>query len=417
MKNLTNFWAEVDEQGRLILPAEVVNRFGLETGAQVFVEEEANHLRLHRSLSHLARIYIEPTDRCNLNCAMCIRQSWQESMGMMAKDTFEHLLAGIRALPAPPSVCFSGFGEPLAHPDIVEMVSGVKSFSQNVELITNGMLLTQALSSQLLEAGLDMLWVSLDSANPDVFADVRLGANLADIFQNIRRFSQARNQLGRPEVKIGIAFVAMKRNIAELPQLLRMSGQLGASRFIVTNVLPYTPEYCNEVLYARTLNDIAYYPSSYAPQLEMPRIDLNEATHNPLYQVMRTGCAVTTYGDKPGRGTNSCPFIARGSTAIAWDGGVSPCLSLLHTHTSYLNKRERHSKRYVIGNVNAIDLGILWNSTQYMSFRERVQTFDFSPCTVCGGCDMSLANEEDCFGNTFPTCGGCLWAQGVIQCP
>jgi hypothetical protein len=30
---------------------------------------------------------------------------------------------------------------------------------------------------------------------------------------------------------------------------------------------------------------------------------------------------------------------------------------------------------------------------------------------------MSEANEEDCFGNGFPTCGGCLWAQGVLQCP
>jgi hypothetical protein len=27
------------------------------------------------------------------------------------------------------------------------------------------------------------------------------------------------------------------------------------------------------------------------------------------------------------------------------------------------------------------------------------------------------SNEEDCYGNTFPVCGGCLWAQGVIQCP
>jgi len=26
-------------------------------------------------------------------------------------------------------------------------------------------------------------------------------------------------------------------------------------------------------------------------------------------------------------------------------------------------------------------------------------------------------NLEDCFGNSAPTCGGCLWAQGLIQCP
>jgi hypothetical protein len=33
------------------------------------------------------------------------------------------------------------------------------------------------------------------------------------------------------------------------------------------------------------------------------------------------------------------------------------------------------------------------------------------------GCNLSETNEEACFGNPFPTCGGCLWAQGVIQCP
>jgi hypothetical protein len=46
-----------------------------------------------------------------------------------------------------------------------------------------------------------------------------------------------------------------------------------------------------------------------------------------------------------------------------------------------------------------------------------VQRFDFSPCAYCGGCDLSKGNETDCIGNTFPTCGGCLWAQGIVQCP
>jgi hypothetical protein len=30
---------------------------------------------------------------------------------------------------------------------------------------------------------------------------------------------------------------------------------------------------------------------------------------------------------------------------------------------------------------------------------------------------LAEANLEDCLGNTAPACGGCLWAQGVIQCP
>lgn len=417
MKALVNSWAQVDEQGRLVLPTELSERLGLKPGVRVFLEEETNHVRLSRSLAQLARVYIEPTNQCNLNCAMCIRHAWHEPIKMMSKDTFKSLVAGLQVLAQPPTVCFSGFGEPLSHPDIVAMVSRVKSVSQSVEVITNGTLLSEKMSYQLIEAGLDMLWVSLDSANPENFSDVRWGGDLPAILQNIHTFRQTRNRLSRHEVKIGIAFVAMKRNIAELPQLLRMSSQLGISRYMVTNVLPYSRQFCDEVLYARALNDIAYYPSSVAPHLEMPRIDMNEVTHAPLYQVSRTGCAVTYYSDKPGRGTNSCPFISRGATAIASDGGISPCLSLLHTHTSYLNKRERLSKRYVLGNVKNSALIAVWDSPEYQNFRERVKAFDFSPCTVCGGCDMSLTNEEDCFGNTFPTCGGCLWAQGVIQCP
>ena len=32
-------------------------------------------------------------------------------------------------------------------------------------------------------------------------------------------------------------------------------------------------------------------------------------------------------------------------------------------------------------------------------------------------CDMFGENKEDCIGNTHPTCGGCLWAEGVLSCP
>jgi hypothetical protein len=59
----------------------------------------------------------------------------------------------------------------------------------------------------------------------------------------------------------------------------------------------------------------------------------------------------------------------------------------------------------------------LWNDPDYVTYRQKVQSFAFAPCTFCGGCDLSEANEEDCLGNGFPACGGCLWSQGVIHCP
>ena len=59
----------------------------------------------------------------------------------------------------------------------------------------------------------------------------------------------------------------------------------------------------------------------------------------------------------------------------------------------------------------------LWLDPDYLHYRERVHSFAFAPCTACGGCELLETNEEDCLGNTFPSCGCCLWAQGLIQCP
>jgi len=81
-------------------------------------------------------------------------------------------------------------------------------------------------------------------------------------------------------------------------------------------------------------------------------------------------------------------------TAIGWDGSLSPCLPLLHSHTSYVNERERFSRRYVVGNVNERKLHELWNEPDYLAFRERVQKFDFAPCTICGGCHLRKINER-----------------------
>ena len=59
---------------------------------------------------------------------------------------------------------------------------------------------------------------------------------------------------------------------------------------------------------------------------------------------------------------------------------------------------ERYSKQYVIGNITDSNLRDIWHSLEYTAFRQKVQEFDFSPCTVCGGCDLSESNEEDCYG-------------------
>jgi len=407
----------VDAEGRLIVPPEVAQRLGFAPGATVHAELDGATLQIRQTIHRLAKVYIEPTSHCNLACRTCIRNVWDEPMGHMSGNTFAQIMKGIREFPLPQTVFFGGFGEPLFHPGIVEMVSQAKARGASVELITNGTLLDETRSRLLIAAGLDVLWVSLDGATPESYTDVRLGAALPDVLQNVDRFRAMRPTAQLPSPEIGIVFVAMERNYHDLPELLRLARKLGATRFMVSNVLPHTPEMRGEVLYRYAMNNDTYFPSPHQAELVMPKMDADRLASQALYEAICGNWNLNFIGSSSRLVSDRCPFIEAGATAVGWDGGVSPCLPLLHSNHSYLNGLDRLARRYIVGNVNDRGLAELWQAPEYVAFRARVQAFDFAPCTICDGCPLSETNEEDCYGNGFPTCGGCLWAQGLVQCP
>ncbi len=417
MNSKPTLWGEVDEQGRLVFPPEMAAQFGLRPGAKFRLENGGNRLQMHRPVTQLTKVYIEPTDQCNIACRTCIRNGWDESLGRMTEETFDSILEGMQQLSPMPTVFFGGLGEPLFHQQTVAWIARAKAIGAQVELITNGTMLTEKRSRQLIESGLDVIWVSIDGATPESYADVRLGAQLPKVVENLSRFRKMRPGGHYPRPEIGIAFVAMARNIDDLPEVLRLGRSLGAKYFSVSNVLPYTANMQPEMLYTRTLRDVTYMSSPTHAKLSLPRIDINEKTRDAFLQALQSGYNVNFAGNSLGGATDVCNFIESGTMSIGWDGGVSPCWPLMHTHTSYLHGKPHVSRRHVVGNVNEQSLPDIWLDDEYLAYRQKVQSFGFAPCTFCGGCEMSEANEEDCFGNEFPACGGCLWAQGVIQCP
>jgi len=414
----TTAWAEVDEHGRLVLPPEVTQQYGLLPGAKVRLDEGHNFVRMHRPVTHLTKVYIEPTVACNLDCITCFRNAWDQPIGRMTEETFERIFAGLKELSPIPSVYFGGIGEPLFHQKTIEWIRRIKGLGVKVELITNGTILNEKKAGQLIDAGLDVLWVSLDGATSDSFADIRMGAELPVIIDNLKRLFKMRKGGHFPKPEIGVAFVAMKRNIADLPKLIKLGHTFGARYYSVSNVQPATPEMQDDRLYLRTMRNIAYLPSPVLPKLSLPKIDFNEDTQAALTEAFNSGCNVSFAGNNWGGANDVCNFVESGTMSVAWTGDVSPCWPLMHTHVSYLHGKPRLSKKHVIGNVGEQSLDDIWCNPEYVAYRERLHNFVFAPCTFCGGCDLSESNAEDCLGNDIaPVCGGCLWAQGIIQCP
>ena len=134
---------EMDDQGRLVLPSEFVARYKLKPGTRICLEDNGNGLIMQPKFSIPAKVYVEPTNRCNLECRTCMRNVWEESTGEMSGSTFARIIEGLQAFSPVPRVFFGGLGEPLVHPNIIEMVAQAKGLGEPVKLITNGTLLSQ----------------------------------------------------------------------------------------------------------------------------------------------------------------------------------------------------------------------------------------------------------------------------------
>jgi MoaA/NifB/PqqE/SkfB family radical SAM enzyme len=173
----------------------------------------------------------------------------------------------------------------------------------------------------------------------------------------------------------------------------------------------------DQILYRRALKDIAFLESSWLPSMSLPRMEVGERSAGVLATALGSNRRVSLGDVSLSVSSDRCPFVDRAAAAVAWDGRFSPCLPLLYDQRSYLHGRPRSTQHYVVGNVNERSLADLWDDPEHLAFRNRVSAFRFSPCAACGGCENSASNVQDCSGNTFPTCGGCLWAQGIIRCP
>lgn len=263
------------------------------------------------------------------------------------------------------------------------MIAELKGINVKVELITNGILLNNKVSKRIIELGLDRLWVSIDGASPESYLDIRLGSNLPLILANLKELQRLKDLSSSILPKLGIAFVALKHNISDLPEVLNIGIDLGADKFSISNVLPYTPELNEQILYDDFIG--ASYTIPKIPNNMLPPMDIDADVLNSINTILD-------------------------------EFYESPCLPFMHKHQIFFEKKFRTIEPYIVGNINQKTLFELWNDFSYVKRRKCIIDFEF-PCNMCAMCYYDDSNDIDCFTNNSPACGGCLWVQGLIKCP
>ncbi len=390
----------IDEAGHLALPEALAPTQPEARGAEYWLEQREGSLILHPRLPDVHRLYLEPTTACNLSCRTCIRKVWEDPEEIMRAETFARIIEDLPQLPSLKRIVFTGFGEPLSHPRIVDMIEAVRERDVAVTIGTNGLLLDRQLARELIRLGIDRLVVSLDGVQSETYADIR-GVPVSPVIENIRTLNQVRSELGAHVPQLAIEFVAMRRNVDELPRLTRLASHLGAARVLVSNVLAYAREMYDEVLYG-------YGPRPpFAPGGWPVRIDAFVMWGNLDLPRMHWAAH------------RRCRFVSDRAAVVGWDGAVSPCYALSHSYTYFaVDGRQKRVSRYVLGNVRDCSLPEIWMAEDYVRFRAEVQDFRFPSCPDCDlreSCDLRDKNEG-CWGWN-PSCADCLWAQDIVRCP
>ena len=139
------------------------------------------------------RVLIDPCDTCNFRCDFCFQNHVNGFHGGAMDDkTFNICLRQLQEFDEPINVVhLYGFGEPLLNKEVSKYVKKLKQAkcAKEVAITSNGSLLNEEISKELIDAGLDRLSVSLNGLNDEDFQKIaNAKVNFSKFYKSIQYF-------------------------------------------------------------------------------------------------------------------------------------------------------------------------------------------------------------------------------------
>ena len=156
----------------------------------------------NRNINYLR---ISVTDRCNLRCKYCMPEEGVNLQSHSEIISFEKIIEVVKIgiTFGITKVRITG-GEPLVRKGIVSLIEEIAKIQgiEDLSMTTNGILLKKYAQS-LKNAGLNRLNISLDTLNPNKYADITRTGNIQDAIDGIL---EAKN-LGFNPIKINCVII------------------------------------------------------------------------------------------------------------------------------------------------------------------------------------------------------------------
>jgi radical SAM protein with 4Fe4S-binding SPASM domain len=272
------------------------------------------------------RMWIEPTNTCNLRCRMC-PQSFDVKFqrGFMEFDLFCKIIDEAKHFVYDVNLHHSG--ESLLHPQILEMIRYAKTAGLYTRLHTNATKLDDEKARGILDAELDFLSFSFDGYDKETYENIRRGAHFERTLENIVHLLQLKKSQGknRPFTVFEVINFSEKTDDAGRQQAFQqVFTGLPLDKFVLKNPHNWGGQY--------GVNGQPLHPEKY--------------------------CACTF------------PWYA---LVVFWNGNVSPC-----PQDFFNNLR--------LGNLNDSSIHEVWYGAPLVGIRRKMKEktyHDLNPCVTC----------------------------------
>ncbi len=161
-------------------------------------------------------VEIETVNACNARCPMCTINDWERNYPVMKDDVFnkisDELIENKRYLKR---VSLYRDGEPLIDKKLSKRINKFKENGiDNTSIATNVSLLNEKKSYDLLNAGLGIIIMSIDSLKKDIFEKIRVRLNFEEVIDNAIKFFEIRDKIN-PNCRIWVRMIRQEENYNE----------------------------------------------------------------------------------------------------------------------------------------------------------------------------------------------------------
>ncbi|MEW6027515.1 MAG: radical SAM protein [Planctomycetota bacterium] len=272
-------------------------------------------------------VLLEPTRRCNLGCRHCYRIE-DAKRTEMSTQRIENLLDELRQAGCL-FLTISG-GEPLLHPDFLQICRKAHSLNMALNIFTNGLLISESLADRLSQLNILGVHLSVYGATPETHDAITGQKGSYDKTINAALILKQNN------ISVRFKYIIINANFLEYREMLRVSEQLRIPYDIDPVITPKDDGDATPTKYALSDEELETIYKDMSPSL-------TGAKPSDACSSGRSYCAINSYGD------------------------LYPCIQLPAP----------------AGNIISNSFIDIWNNSEWLNEIRHLCSYDKEPCREC----------------------------------